>query len=194
MKQRPLSFILFIAFLLFQAAVVPSETEDTYALDNFFDLEKSRTRWEGITDQVMGGRSDLQTTFIREDDRFLLRMTGTVSLENNGGFIQVRFKLDEPDLPNPADYKGFYLEVRGTGNGYYLHAKTPRTFFPWSHFAAPLPVSDEWKRVKVPFSRFTSEFMMDSPFTPESIRSIAVVAAKQEMKANIRVREIGFYR
>ena len=51
------------------------------------------TRWQLVTDRVMGGVSD--GTLVREtvSGRPALRMRGDVSLENNGGFVQMALDL-----------------------------------------------------------------------------------------------------
>ncbi|HRP88362.1 MAG TPA: CIA30 family protein, partial [Gammaproteobacteria bacterium] len=51
------------------------------------------TRWEGFTDRVMGGRSDMQVGYRDTDVGRVLQMRGQVRLENRGGFIQARLPL-----------------------------------------------------------------------------------------------------
>ncbi|MBJ6722703.1 CIA30 family protein [Bacillus sp. PR5] len=48
------------------------------------------TRWRFFTDTVMGGASSGQMRFVAENGRTHAQMTGRVSLENNGGFIQMQ--------------------------------------------------------------------------------------------------------
>ena len=49
-------------------------------------------------------------------------MTGELSLENNGGFIQFRTKLEN----HPADksFSGVKIRVRGNDNEYSIHIRT----------------------------------------------------------------------
>lgn len=51
------------------------------------------TRWELIADRVMGGVSSGEMTREPVAGRPELRMRGAVSLENNGGFVQVALDL-----------------------------------------------------------------------------------------------------
>ena len=46
-------------------------------------------RWRFFSDQVMGGVSSGALHFDHDDIRNWARMTGMVSTENNGGFIQM---------------------------------------------------------------------------------------------------------
>ena len=53
-------------------------------IDDFSSSEKSRitnTKWEGITDQVMGGKSDINIRRIPAESGTVLKMEGNVSLE-----------------------------------------------------------------------------------------------------------------
>ena len=89
-------------------------------------------RWEYFSDRVMGGVSTGQAAF----PGGALRLTGTVSTANNGGFIQARLKLGER---MPEDAKALVLRVRGNGEGYFVHLRTGGTFLPWHYYQAPIP-------------------------------------------------------
>jgi hypothetical protein len=152
------------------------------------------TEWEGFSDQVMGGVSTMSSGIEALDGGYGLHMTGSVSLENNGGFVQVRLPLGKEGNLDASEYSGVAVEARGIGDDYYLHLRTPRTFLPWAHYAAPLPVGEEWRRIEVPFSSFEPKYMVGggSP-NVERLNSIAVVAAFAEFEADIWVRKISFY-
>ena len=64
----------------------------------FEDLNENsgESKWEFISDQVMGGISSGSFNILKEKNVRFLRMKGNVSLENNGGFIQVRKLVDVP--------------------------------------------------------------------------------------------------
>lgn len=174
----------------------PQESYDLL-LDDFSDtagVSAVGTRWEGFTDQVMGGVSQMQAGVEPTDAGAALHMSGRVSLENNGGFIQTRLRLAESGTFDAGDYTGIALVVRGTGDHYYLHLRTPRTMFPWAHFAAPLPVAGEWRRVEVPFSSFEAKYMMGGRLDRSRLRSVAVVAGQAAFDADIYVRSVGLYR
>ena len=50
--------------------------------------------WKFFSDQVMGGVSEGKTSIGKDEGNFFLRLEGTVSTKNNGGFIQVRKEYD----------------------------------------------------------------------------------------------------
>jgi len=57
------------------------------------NLENSKNRnWVYFTDTVMGGVSQGKLAFMNENGENFYRMTGNVSTENNGGFIQLQLE------------------------------------------------------------------------------------------------------
>lgn len=170
-----------------------------FVLDDFSQgARRSRvgTAWEAFTDGVMGGRSRMTAGIVTDSTAPYLRMTGDVSLENNGGFIQVRLPLAERgDQLNASEFRGFELEVRGTGSDYFLHLRTSRNRQPWAHYAAALPVSRQWQTVRVPFDSFRPDFSTRRTLPDlRRLTSVAVVAGNAEFDADISVRRIGMYR
>lgn len=70
-------------------------------------------RWQFIADTVMGGVSTGQVEFVQGEGNAYAHMTGRVSTQNNGGFIQFRMELPAP-LPKNAS--GLRLVVREMSN------------------------------------------------------------------------------
>ena len=68
-------------------------------------------QWKFISDQVMGGVSTGKFLVEKVDGMMCYRMIGNVSTKNNGGFIQIRTKLN-PEI-NSKDYNGVYVKVYG---------------------------------------------------------------------------------
>lgn len=212
-----LSSALMIVFIAAGAGgdVYPDQRDGrSLLLDDFSrndGLSRISTRWEGFTDRVMGGRSDMQAWVEPTEDGQVLRMTGRVSLENNGGFIQVRLPLSPGEAlsaegvpPSPEggvdarEWRGVAVTARAAGDHldrYYVHLRTDRTRLPWSHYEQKLPVSREWRRLELPFSDFVPRNMLGRA-SPDSsgLRSVAVVAGKADFTADIQVRSIELYR
>ena len=87
--------------------------------------------WRGITDQVMGGKSDL---IIGHSDG-IFTMKGIVTTENNGGFVRLSNRVDI----NSNDFKGIKFQAKGNNEAYEIHItlkgiKMP----PWSYLAKRL--------------------------------------------------------
>ena len=187
------------AFLMVFLALGVGRTaaEPQLSLIDDFTAEVSAlgTRWEGFTDRVMGGVSQMQTRIEGGGAEARLHLTGEVSLKNNGGFIQVRLPLAPGGKPFDAGgYTGIALRVRGRQSGYYVHLRTTRTVFPWSLYAQGFAVSDDWSTVYLPFEGFRSENMARSALEPRKLVSVGIVAAKREFSADLEVDWVAFYR
>ena len=57
----------------------------------------AQSQWSYVSDQVMGGVSEGSLSFNKEDSQTFAHMTGAVSTENNGGFIQFRTDVKNID-------------------------------------------------------------------------------------------------
>lgn len=151
-----------------------------------FDTEAS-ARWDYVQDGVMGGVSQGQAAL--EDGA--VRLTGTVSTENNGGFIQVRQRLDG-GWPETAD--GLQLRVRGNGERYYVFLRTTSARRPWHSYRAAFTAEAEWQDITLPFSAFEpSQDSLPARFTADEIRSIGLVAYGRDHSADLSVSQIALY-
>lgn len=145
------------------------------------------TRWQGFTDRVMGGLSEMQAGIIETEQGPALKLSGRVRLENNGGFIQVRLPLAENDDSLDASrFDGVEITVRGVPGAYYLHLRTPETSRPWQYYRARLPVGEEWTTRSIPFSDFEGKSISGQPDSSR-LRSIAVVAYGEAFDAEIEI-------
>ena len=167
------------------------------SIPNDFTSEKSavNTAWKGFTDQVMGGVSQMTVVRAADSDGPFIRMQGKVSLENNGGFIQVRLKLTSSGAPyDGRPFKGIRLLVRGEGSGYYIFLRTTYTLLPWKYYAAPIPVTSEWQTVDIPWEAFGSgDYGKMGKLKVNKLKSLALVAYGKEFDAKIDLKEIGLY-
>ncbi len=148
-------------------------------------------QWRFLADTVMGGVSTGRVVFKNENGAAYVHMTGRVSTENNGGFIQVRRQLSS--RPSSAT-KGIRLIARGNGQRYFIHLRTSGTVLPWQYYQAEFNVTGTWQEYRLPLSAFKrSGRMLAATPSPASVRSVAIVAYGRDHTADIQVREIGFY-
>ena len=190
MAWHRLFWLVFLGFLVTASAA----SDGVFVLDDFSDgVSSVGTRWQAVTDRVMGGRSDISAVIGETEEGAVLQMTGTVTTENNGGFIQVRLPMAARSF-DASEYTGVYLTVRGRGDRFYVWLRTDRTNRPWLHYSAELTVDAAWNRVELPFARFTGERRLEgTTVDTEALRSVAVVAAEGNFEAAIQLLEIGFY-
>ena len=86
------------------------------------------TKWSLVTDRVMGGISDAEYLFGSDECFKYIKMKGNVSLENNGGFVQVVLPLTVDSTTFDATaYSGVRFWVKGNGQQYYVHLKNDKT-------------------------------------------------------------------
>jgi hypothetical protein len=167
----------------------PTAIAEDILIDDF-DIEPE-ARWQFIADTVMGGTSTGQIEFVRGDGDTYARMTGSVSTENNGGFIQFRMELSEPP---PEGIVGMRLIARGNDQRYFVHLRTSGTILPWQYYQAGFDVAQEWAEVRLPFEDFkASGWLLRSVPKPESLKSVGIVAFGRDHEAEINVREVSFY-
>lgn len=114
------------------------------------DLSEVQTArdWQAIDDRIMGGCSHSQPEHM---DHVGLRFTGTVSLENNGGFASIRSKTGQWDL---RSYKGLKLRLRGDGKDYKLSLRTDLFFDGVSYQTTFTTEKETWQEIFLPFEAF----------------------------------------
>lgn len=148
-------------------------------------------RWNYIADTVMGGVSKGQAVMAKIDGQPAMRLTGDVSTEFNGGFIQVR-RL----LPNglPEGTAGFEMDVRSNGEPYYVFLRTKETTRQWFFYNAAFSAGNDWKTVRVPIEAFErSHDHLSENIDPQEVISIHLAAYGRDYSADLTVREIRLY-
>lgn len=165
---------------------------DDFARDD--GVSSLATAWQRFTDQVMGGRSQANSEVEILDGRRCLRLTGEVSLANNGGFIQVALPLAaRGDALDARGWTGLRLLVRGAGDGYYLHLRSSDCRLPWQYYGVELPCGPEWSTVEIAFADFQPE-SLGAALDMSRLQRLGVVAAKKAFAADIAVARIELYR
>jgi len=171
--------------------------QSTLIIDDFSrtsGLSALGTQWRGFTDRVMGGVSTAVSGIETVGGRRALRLVGEVSLENNGGFVQVALPLSADGSPlNARAYAGIRLTVRGNGETYHVHIRTTSTLLPWQYYQAEFAAGPAWTTVELPFDLFAAE-ALEAGLDSSKLTRIAVVASKKPFRADIAVSKIEFYR
>ena len=155
--------------------------------DNFQNSEK----WNFVTDQVMGGVSSGNVEFIPLKNNFVAHITGKVSTQNRGGFIQIRRKLNKVNLENS---KFINITAKGNNQKYFIHLRTTGTFLPWQYYQAPFLATNAWETQNINLDEFKrSGIMLAKNINPKNIKSIAIVAYGKEHEAFVEVNNIIIY-
>ncbi len=150
--------------------------------------------WEFIADRVMGGRSTGTMTRETVDGRLAVRLRGTVSLENNGGFVQIALNL-APDGSSidARTWQGIELDMRGNGEIYGLHLRTDDVTRPWQSYRQTFTATDIWQTVRLPFDGFQPH-RIDAPLDLSRLRRIGLVAIGRAFEADLAIAGLRLYR
>jgi len=145
-----------------------------------------------FTDQVMGGVS--KGTMVRDAvaGRAAIRMRGDLSLENNGGFVQIALDLS-PDggVVDASAWSGIELDVFGNGEEYGVHLRTDALTRPWQSYRQIFSAYAEWRTVQLPFDHFVphrTDVLLDS----HRLRRIGVVAIGRAFSADLALGGLRF--
>lgn len=134
--------------------------------------------WEYVADGVMGGVSRGQAGPAQVAGRAAMRLSGAVSTDNGGGFIQMAFDLAE----DVGGWTGLELDVYGNDERYDLRLRTTRLTRAWQSFRTEFVATTAWTTIKVPLMR-------SKPIgrTPVSMRPSCAVSAWSRWVVNSRL-------
>ncbi|NQV33715.1 MAG: CIA30 family protein [Phycisphaeraceae bacterium] len=173
-------------------AATPDKPLAPGVIDDFRDTKTNP--WEFITDKVMGGKSTGKMEFVTHEDRPSLHLTGSVSSKKKNNFIQARRPVDpKKKYFNASDYDGLRLKVKSSSATYAVHFKTSSTLFPWQHYQAEFKTVDGWQEVIIPFKDFKPQSLRRTIKTSK-LKTIGIVAMKKDMKVDLYIHEIAFYK
>ncbi len=145
--------------------------------------------WEFVADTVMGGVSDGRVELTEEG----ARLTGNVSLENNGGFVQMAADFQPGRaLFDASAFDGVEITVRGNGEVYDLRLRTDALTRPWQSFRTSFPTTDDWVTLRLPFPDFDPH-RTEARFDPARLRRVGVLAIGRRFQADVTLRAFGFF-
>ena len=157
----------------------------TMVVDN---LDDTRARWDAISDNVMGGVSEVNFYEMNDGSANFYRLEGLVSTKNNGGFIQSRTNVNF----NSNEFTGVRIKIRGNGNEYYVNLRRPR-MMPWNYFTAKFYASEDWQVIDLPLSSFTYSRNPNIGLGSARIRSLAIVAYGKDFEAQLDIASVELY-
>lgn len=169
-----------------------------------FPVTSSGTQWTGFTDQVMGGRSSGSITREVLDGKLANVLRGKVSLENNGGFVQMATDLAlDPSVSRTvdmSDYDGVEIGVIYLGEDseedFNVHLKNDSCQRQFSSYRATFTIPrGEWTSIRLPFSEFLGKGpgAEDVDFDVSTLRRIGIVAIGKTMEVSLGVSGLSFY-
>lgn len=156
------------------------------------DTSNLGTKWQLVTDNVMGGLSQGRLTLDSYQGKMCLRMRGDVTTENNGGFVQIALPLSEEGVFDASAYSGVEIEVAGNNEVYNIHFRTGDLWFPWQSYRYSFNASSDWQKYRIPFSEL-EKYKTFHSFSQDQIKRIGLVAIGREFQADLCLSDIRFY-
>ena len=155
--------------------------------------KESAKYWGYISDRTMGGISDGQAFLDEDRDTIFARLTGNVSTENNGGFIQLRSTLSFANINNlEKKLRGVRINTKGNGETYHIFIRTSKTQSYRDFYFATFIANEEWQVVDLPFTKFKHRFS-NSVLDGNDIQTFGIVAYGRDFVSDVSVSEIVFY-
>jgi monofunctional biosynthetic peptidoglycan transglycosylase len=155
---------------------------DTTTNKTLFDFQAATnsSAWEVVNDDVMGGVSTSQFQVVTNGCAVF---SGTVRLENNGGFASVR---SAPVRENLTGLAAFVLRVRGDGRRYKFSVRSSAGFDTPLYQCSFTTKPGEWEEHRLAFRDFVPTFrgrvLTDvPPLNPSKVNSVGfLISDKQE--------------
>ena len=167
--------------LLALTSLTSTMKADTATNKTLFDFQAATNlpAWDVVNDNVMGGVSTSQFQVLTNDCAVF---SGTVRLENNGGFASVRSAPVREDL---TGLTAFVLRVRGDGRTYKFTARTGAGFDTPLYQCSFTTKPGEWEEHRLAFSDFVPTFrgrvLTDvPPLNPAKVNSVGFLIADKQ--------------
>jgi hypothetical protein len=167
--------------LLALTSISSNMNADTATNKTLFDFQVATNSpaWEVVNDDVMGGISTSQFQVLT--NRYAV-FSGTVRLENNGGFASVR---SAPVRENLTGLTAFVLRVRGDGRRYKFSVRTGAGFDTPLYQSSFTTRQGEWEEHRLAFSDFVPTFrgrvLTDvPPLNPAKVNSVGFLIADKQ--------------
>ena len=164
------------------------------SLAEFTADDPNGVEWKVVNDGVMGGISKGNFSV---SDKGILNFSGTLSLENNGGFSSIRSGEIDRNLSNDL---GILLKVKGDGRTYSIRLESSATYrgMPISFSGSFTPEAGKWQQIKIPFSDLKGGWrgmdLPDKQFDSSIVRKLGLlIGDKMSGPFNLEVEYIRTY-
>lgn len=152
-----------------------------------FTAQSDIQDWLVTDDSVMGGESS--GTFKLNADGFGV-FSGSVSLENNGGFSSVRYRFDKLKIKG---YDKISIKLRGDGKRYQFRIKSNSGDY--YSYISTFSTSGEWQEIEIPVKDMYPSFRgrkLDQPnFSNDYIEEIGfLIGNKKDEKFKLLIDKI----
>ena len=158
----------------------------TISMNALSNISNNPSNWYLVTDQVMGGKSELRV----DVDDGVFSLSGYVTTENNGGFVRLAHSPKNVD----KEVKGIRFMAKGNNETYEVHVTMQGLRMPpWDYHSSKFDVNTEWKMFEISFSDFEKKSGISAKLLPNNIRDISFAGYGRNFDVDLQVKEISFY-
>lgn len=166
-------YFILILFTLSSCMTANNEAKKIYQ----FNSNSEKKDWRIVNDGVMGGLSKGKFEINSSSNGLF---SGSVSLENNGGFTMIQHELQKPiKVKNATKLK---LELKGDGKNYQFRVKSKLNEY--YSYVKYFETKGEWETVDIPLSDLEASFRggkLDMPsFDQKEIAQIAFLISNKK--------------
>ena len=134
----------------------------TISMNALSNISNNPSNWYLVTDQVMGGKSELRV----DVDDGVFSLSGYVTTENNGGFVRLAHSPKNVD----KEVKGIRFMAKGNNETYEVHVTMQGLRMPpWAYHSSTFDVNTEWKMFEINFSDFEKKSGVSAKLLPNNI-------------------------
>ena len=178
------------------AQEVPRMSEGRLVLSDFEaeqEIILPNARWRGFSDRVMGGVSDAELNKATVAGKRCIRLTGRVTRDNGGGFIQMALHLGSGGAAfDGSAYAGVELLVYGNDEDYNVHVRTADCGWYDESYRTTVRVESRWQQLRLPWTGFTANGV-SVPLNPARLQQIALLGWMREFTADIALAQAALY-
>ena len=158
----------------------------TISMNALSNISNNPSNWYLVTDQVMGGKSELRV----DVDDGVFSLSGYVTTENNGGFVRLAHSPKNVD----KEVKGIRFMAKGNNETYEVHVTMQGLRMPpWAYHSSTFDVNTEWKMFEINFSDFEKKSGVSAKLLPNNIRDISFAGYGRDFDVDLQVKEISVY-
>ena len=158
----------------------------TISMNALSNISNNPSNWYLVTDQVMGGKSELRV----DVDDGVFSLSGYVTTENNGGFVRLAHSPKNVD----KEVKGIRFMAKGNNETYEVHVTMQGLRMPpWAYHSSTFDVNTEWKMFEINFSDFEKKSGVSAKLLPNNIRDISFAGYGRNFDVDLQVKEVSFY-
>jgi hypothetical protein len=171
-------------------------TDDRLVLSSFLagqEVMAPNARWRGFSDRVMGGVSDAAFGRATVAGKQCIRLSGRVTRDSGGGFIQMALDLATRSSNFDASgYNGVEFLVHGNDEDYNVHVRTADCGWYDQSYRATFRAEPRWQVVRLAWTDFRPNDLA-VPLDPARIQRIALLGWMREFTADLALAEVALY-